>query len=126
MKYRYLTIFAILVLVLLGGYFVFSSRTFPTSCDEGSTFKDNAGREYVSCEIMVRFQDDITLDQAEFLIKSMNLKVKESTYFEGSNYEKSKFITIITPRGKEKSYIEELKKLPQVRSAELNGILYLQ
>lgn len=124
MKLKYLLIIFLVLGIGIVGYFYFLPKIQPQSCDSGdrskiNILKNKSGSGYVACEIIVRFQDNITLDQASFIVKSMDLIVKEPTLF---YYEQSKFLTIKTPAGKEEYYIAKLKELPQVKNAGLNSV----
>lgn len=123
MRSKYLLI-AVLVLVglIAGGYWMFQNKGQDQSCYESGSgqpkiLKDKTGGEHVACELIVKFSDGTSQNQAEFIIRSEGLEVK-SAY----NFDSTKYMTLKTPWRKEDYYKNKLTQLPQVELVITNNV----
>lgn len=123
MRFKYFLV-AMLVLVGLaaGGYWLFQSKHQDQSCYEGDpsqlkVLMSKTGGEYVACELIVKFADGISQNQAESIVRSEGLEIKSMFGFDSTKY-----MTVRTPWGKEDYFKNRLMQLPQVELVITNDV----
>jgi len=115
----FLIVSVLIILVLILGIYFFTSSSNLNKCVKELNSKNlKAGIDYVPGEILVGFNETVTVEQAIELLKSKSLKVDESYEF----FDELGFLVVKVEEGKEFEWICELQKNTQVQYAEINGI----
>lgn len=93
------------------------SPNIPTDCnDQGNDFSQRS--DFRKGEILVGFNKDVTLSEAQKVIQDSSLEIKDTDSF---NY--LQLLSVKVPQGEESKWICMLQKNQLVKYAELNTII---
>ncbi len=136
---KILIAFLTIIVIFVTFFFIqFQKSRLPISSLLKPTISSVARKNYVEGEVLVVFTPETTFQEAiDFLdnagfkykrpYKKLNLETREEIPYEpGDKFEKPSAFTVYVEKGKEKEWIEKIKKNSMIKYVELNNLNVLQ